>query len=192
MGTCFGYASYGKTLSTHDAKQQSTHTLLVTNALLQGARTCVPGFLAIERQLAAWLQQTFGTVVELFYAHGLRQSPETLRSTGFTVHQDTEDYDFIEYTVVVKLTADDEGEAPSEMRVVGADRHFAYGGDPGAAGAFRARLFHASVAPTSEREHLKVAFFFRNSIKGERLAKRALVGHRDANGDELLALQRAD
>ena len=192
MGTCFGYASYGKTLSTHDAKQQSTHTLLVTNALVQSARTCIPGFHEIELQLAVWLQQTFGTVVELFYAHGLRQSPETLRSTGFTIHQDTEDYDFIEYTVVVKLTADEDGEAPSQMRVVGASRHFAYGKDAGAAGAFRARLFHASVAPTSEHEHLKVAFFFRNSIKGERLAKRSLVGHQAANDDELLALRRVE
>ena len=50
-------------------------------------RRCVPGFLAIEQQLAAWLQQTFGTVVELFYAHGLRQGPATLKSTGFDVHQ---------------------------------------------------------------------------------------------------------
>ena len=37
---------------------------------------------------------------------GLRQSPHTLKSTGFDVHQDTEDFPFIEYTVVVKLTGD--------------------------------------------------------------------------------------
>ena len=48
----------------------------------------------------------YGTVVELFYAHGLRQSQRTLSSTGFAIHQDTEDYAFIEYTVVVKLTPD--------------------------------------------------------------------------------------
>ena len=78
------------------------------------------------------------------------------------------------------------------MRVVGAKRHFAYGGAAGAAGAFRARLFHASVAPKSEREHLKVAFFFRNSVKGERLAKRSLVGHKAAEDGQLLAQRRAE
>jgi len=189
--TCLGYSSYGKTLSTHDAKQQSTHTLLITNILLPSVRLYVPGFLRMEQQLASWLHRTHGTVVELFYAHGLRQSPETVRSTGFSVHQDTEDFDFIEYTIVAKLTPDGEGEAPSAMRVVGADRHFYYGGRAGDAGAFRARLFHASVEPQSEREHLKVAFFFRNSVKGERLAKRALVGVDGAN-EEVLAQRRAE
>ena len=111
--------------------------------------------------------------------------------SGFDVHQDTEDYDFIEYTVVVKLTADLPEEEPSAMRVVGACNHFGYGGHAGASGAFRARLFHASVAPMSEREHLKMAYFFRNSIKGERLAKRALAGGDGAN-DELLAQCRAE
>ena len=49
----------------------------------------------------AWLPSCgrYGTVVELFFAHGLRQGPETLQSTGFDVHQDTEDYDFIEVRV---------------------------------------------------------------------------------------------
>ena len=61
--------------------------------------------------------------------------------------QDTEDYDFIEYTVVVKLTADETGEAPSAMRVVGGARHFEYGPNAGDAGSFRARVYHASVAP---------------------------------------------
>jgi hypothetical protein len=193
LGTCFGYASYGKTLQTLDSEQQSTHTLLVTNALLPLVRRFLPGFFAIEQQLAMWLQQRFGTVVELFYAHGLRQGPDTLSSTGFAIHQDTEDYDFIEYTVVVKLTPDEPNEEPSAMRVVGAPFHFEYGPTPGASGCFRARLFHASVAPTSEREHLKIAFFFRSSVKGERLAKRALGGRgRDGADDELLAQRRAE
>ena len=125
--------------------------------------------------------------MDLFYAHGLRQSPETLASTGFAVHQDTynssrrttqqrpptptthrgrltttlahddalptrtcrEDFDFIEYTIVVKLTPDEAGEAPSAMRVVGAPRTFAYGPEAGASGAFRARLFHASIVSAS-------------------------------------------
>ena len=77
------------------------------------------------------------------------------------------------------------------MRVVGASRNFEYGAGAGASGAFRARLFHASVPPRSPREHLKVAFFFRNSVKGERLAKRALVGVDGAN-EELLAQRRAE
>jgi hypothetical protein len=189
--SCFGYASYGKTLSPLDAMQQSQNTLLITNALLPSARKSLPGFFAIEQQLADWLHRRFGTVVELFYAHGLRQSPQTLKSTGFAVHQDTEDYDFIEYTVVVKLTADRVDEQPSSMRVVGAKHHFDYGVTAGASGAFRARLFHASCEPRSDREHLKMAFFFRKSIKGERLAKRSLAGVAGVS-EELLALQRAE
>ena len=47
------------------------------------------------------------------------------------------------------------------------------------------------VPPSSPNEHLKIAFFFRNSVKGERLAKRALVGVDDAN-EELLAQRRAE
>ena len=113
----FGYTSYGKTLSDHDAEQQRTHTLLITNTLLPAVRAHVTGFLRMEQQLADWLHRTYGTVVELFYAHGLRQGPQTLQSTGFAVHQDTEDYEDIEFTVVVKLTADGEGEPPSEMRI---------------------------------------------------------------------------
>jgi hypothetical protein len=75
--------------------------------------------------------------------------------------QDTEDFDFIQYSVVIKLTADAAGEPPSRMRVVGGARHFEYGAQAGAAGLFKARLHHASVPPASEAEHIKVAFFFR-------------------------------
>ena len=123
-----------------------------------------------------WLEQTYGTVVELFFAHGLRQGPHTLSSTGFGVHQDTEDYDFIEYTVVVKLTADRRTEMASRMRVVGAEQHFWYGPEAGASGSFRARVHHASVRPAEgTSEHLKIAYFFRASAKGERRAKRGLA-----------------
>ena len=82
-------------------------------------------------------QAHYHTAVELFYAHGLRQSAETLRSTGFSVHQDTEDFAFIEYTVLVKLTPDAAGAPPSAMRVVGAARPFAYDPAAGAAGCFK-------------------------------------------------------
>ena len=63
------------------------------------------------------------------------------------------------------------------MRVVGAPCNFEYGPTPGASGCFRARLFHASVAPRSGREHLKIAFFFRTLVKGDRLAKRSQKEH---------------
>ena len=50
----------------------------------------------------------------------------------------------------------------SKMSVVGAPfGDFSYGKGAGAAGAFKARLHHASVKPESPEEHLKVAFFFR-------------------------------
>jgi hypothetical protein len=85
-----------------------------------------------------------------------------------------EDFDFIEYTVVVKLTPSAVGEPPSAMRVVGATERFEYGPEPGASGSFRARVHHASCAPApGAGEHLKMAFFFRASPKGERRAKRS-------------------
>ena len=109
-----------------------------------------------------------------------------------TLRRSTEDYDFIEYTVVVKLTADDLGEPPSAMRVVGAKggQVFHYGGGAGASGCFQARLYHASVAPASPREHLKLAFFFRTSTKGERRAKRALADGTIADEGAALAQSR--
>ena len=177
---------------------------------------------------SSWLHETYGTVVELYFAHGLCQSLASMKSTGFDVHQvgpvyppwldapvsvrcftplhqrsttpraasppshtlthpytpshplytplqDTEDFPFIEYTVVVKLTADPPGHAHSAMRLVGAPRHFEYDAPAGSAGVFRARVFHASVEPAAgTSEHLKLAFFFRASTKGERRAKRGL------------------
>ena len=161
----YGWATYGKTLSTHDADQQRLHTLLFSHAMLPSVRAHLPGFVEMEHALTEWLQAETSQAVELFYAHGLRQGPHTLKSTGFDVHQDTEDFDFIEYTVVVKLTPDAPNDAPSAMRVVGAAPHFYYKAQAGAAGLFRARLYHASVAPVSPKEHLKIAFFFRTCSK---------------------------
>lgn len=77
--------------------------------------------------------------------------------------------------MLVKLTPDAPGELPSAMRVVGAAHPFAYDAAAGAGGCFRADLFHASVAPASAEEHLKLAFFFRKSTQAERRAKRALA-----------------
>ena len=157
-----GFNTYPKTLTTHDMDEQRLHTLLVTNKLLPKVRLHLPGFQAMEQQIATWLEKHFKTKVELFEAHALRQGPKTLRSTGFGVHQDNEEHTCIEYTVVVKLTPDEPNEEPSAMRVVGAPFHFEYGPTPGTSGCFRAGLFHASIVPKSEREHLKMAFFFRH------------------------------
>ena len=110
--SCLGYSTYGKTLSAHDAQQQATHTLLMTNTLLPLIRDELPGFGEMEQFLVAWLHETYGVVVELYFAHALRQSTLTVRSTGFDVHQDTEDFPFIEFTVVVKLTPDAPGTPP--------------------------------------------------------------------------------
>lgn len=112
-----GYGTYIKTIGEHSPQAQREKTLLLTNAMLPLVREQVSGFAEMEGQLVDWLQSKYSTVVELFYAHGLRQSPETGDSSLISVHQDTEDYDFIEYTVVVKLTADEPFEAPSSMRV---------------------------------------------------------------------------
>jgi len=158
--TVYGWRGYGKTLEPQDAEQQAMNSLLLTHALIPAVREHLPGFHAIELALTAWLNERFSTDVELFYAHGLRQSPKTLKSTGFDVHQDTEDFDLIEYTVVVKLTADNANEPASKMRVVGAKVDFEYDAPAGSCGLFRARLYHASVWPRSPREHLKIAYFF--------------------------------
>ena len=69
-----GYGRYGKTLAPHDSTQQRDHTLLVSNALLAVARKHIPGFHQMEKELAEWLHDHFGTVVELFYAHILNQA----------------------------------------------------------------------------------------------------------------------
>ena len=85
--------------------------------------------------------------------------------------QDTEEYRYVVFTVVVKLTPDEKDEPPSAMRVVGASRHFHYGPAAGDAGCFRCALYHASVPPESEREHVKLAFFFRRPRRRFKRAK---------------------
>ena len=164
----------------YNSAEQQKHTLLVNQSWLPDFRRHVTGFKEIEDELIRIISEKFGVVVELFYAHGLRQSPETLRSTGFDVHQDTEDFEFIKYTVVVKLTADEPNEPCSKMAVVGALDDFSYGPEAGASGHFDAELFHMSRKPESEREHLKMAFFFRRYEKGERLALREALPGRAA------------
>jgi len=46
------------------------------------------------------------------------------------------------------------------MRVLGAACDFEYGPAAGSAGCFSAWLYHQSVPPRSETEHMKLAFFF--------------------------------
>ena len=85
------------------------------------------------------------------------------------------------------------GTPHSRMRLVGAPRVFEYGAPAGSAGAFLARAFHASIEPDAgTSEHLKIAFFFRASTKGERRAKRGLSAAVLASGveDELARRRR--
>ena len=165
-GTLRGFGTYGKTLQKVKPKEQRDNTLLVTKNLLPLVSRFLPGFEKITEALASWLEAYHETSVEFFEAHILRQGPATQSSTSFSAHQDTEQHTFIEYTAIIKLTPDEQSERPSTMRVVGAPCHFQYGPRAGAGGCFRSRLYHASVIPESEREHLKIAFFFQKLDKG--------------------------
>ena len=60
----------------------------------------------MEQSIVSMLDEKHSFDAELFYAHALRQSTELEGSTSFAWHQDTEEYRFIEYTSVVKLTPD--------------------------------------------------------------------------------------
>ena len=62
---CFGYATYGKTLSDHDASLQAMHTLLMTNPLLPLLRDELPGFAEMEAYLVSWLHSTCGRCGEM-------------------------------------------------------------------------------------------------------------------------------
>ena len=166
-----GFNTYTTTLAKLDSEQQRLHTLLVTEELLPSVRSHLPGFHAMECEIVKWLEEHYETKVELFQAHGLRQGPRTMSSTGFAVHQDNEIFKFIEYSVVVKLTPDEPDEVPSAMRVVGAPVHFKYGNMAGACGCFLAGLYHASVEPRSERDHLKMTFFFRHKAAAHEAKK---------------------
>ena len=178
-----GFNTYTTTLSKLDSEQQRLHTLLVTEELLPSVRSHLPGFHAMECEIVKWLEEHYKTKVELFQAHGLRQGPRTMSSTGFAVHQDNEIFKFIEYSVVVKLTPDEPDEAPSAMRVVGAPVHFQYGNMAGACGCFLAGLWHASVEPKSVREHLKLTFFFKVAGSGKaRLLKKRSDGNPSSGG----------
>ena len=157
-----GYVTYPLTVEPHDSDLQSRHTLLLlTKARLDAFRTHAPGFAAIESAVLANLDATgLDTFKDLLSsAHVLLQSQETLSTTIFTSHQDTENDAQVTDTVVIKLTADAVGEAASAMRVVGAPELFFYAPAAGSAGAFSARLYHISRPPVSDRPHIKLTLF---------------------------------
>jgi len=167
-----GFTTYKQVSQTHDAAKQRQHTLAFAGPLLDSARAEVPGFAAMEAFLVGYLGSTLGTPHVLSHAHALRQGPRTQMATGFLSHQDLDVSELIEQSIVVKLTADLPRESPSHMVVAAAARPFAYAPHAGAAAHFDARLWHASVPPTSDREHLKLTFFFRPATRRELRAQK--------------------
>jgi hypothetical protein len=116
-----GFASYPRTIGDHQPDTQSRNTLVVfTNALLGQTRTGLPGFADIETYLAQWLQGHYSlrALPVLSMAHVLRQGPAILGSTAFDVHRDDEEFSQVAFSVIIKLTADAVGSAPSQMRIV--------------------------------------------------------------------------
>ena len=156
-----GYVTYPLTALPHDGHLQRRHTLLLaTKPRLDACRAHVPNFAAIECAVLAHLSVLRGgCTFRLSSAHVLLQSKETLRTTVFTSHQDTENDAHVTDTVVIKLTADHAGEPASAMRVVGAGQVLFYGPAAGSAAVFDARLYHVSVPPESDEPHLKLTLF---------------------------------
>jgi len=157
-----GYVTYPLVVGQHSAPLQQRHTLLLRSAShLAAFRFHAPGFAELERavlhQLGVISDHTVAFM--LSSAHVLLQSQETLGSTVFTEHQDTENDPRVTDTVVIKLTADIDGEPASAMRVVGARDPFCYGPAAGSAAQFNARLWHISVPPASQRPHIKLTLF---------------------------------
>ena len=167
-----GFSTYKQVSQPHDAAKQQRHTLTFAGPLLDSARVEVPGFAAMEEFLVGYLDSTLGTRHVLSHAHALRQGPQTQMATGFLSHKDLDVSELIEQSIVVKLTADLAGESPSHMVVAAAARPFAYAPQAGAAAHFDARRWHASVPPTSDREHLKLTFFFRPATQRELRAQK--------------------
>ena len=165
-----GFNSYNQTAHRHNQAQQRLHTLDIKSKLLGPARNFLPGFAQIERsvlrQLARRLKKRQSRL-KLQYCHFLSQSDKTAGSSVFKWHRDDEvesgdsdDSGVPVYTVIVKLTADKRGSAPSQMMVAGAAFPFSYGAQAGSAGWFLSKLWHMSVMPVSEDTCLKIAFFF--------------------------------
>ena len=98
-------------------------------------------------------------------AHALRQGHGLEGATTFSLHQDTEDEEGIDFdnlftcTCSVKLTAD--AGLPSRMRVVGYEP-FVYDEDRGSAALFLSDAWHVSIAPSEDTAYSeKLVFFFK-------------------------------
>jgi len=158
--TLTGYNTYGFTQEAHSPKQQQALTLLIKPKHVPTARKNIPGFLSMETLIKIQIERLLGTEVQLHSAHGLRQGPATASSTVFQLHQDDTEFPTICISASVKLTGDIPGEGPSRMFVPGAPDHFEYAPRSGTTSVFFSSLKHSSVTPTSEREHLKMVYFF--------------------------------
>jgi hypothetical protein len=171
--TLHGYVTYPLTALPHDGVLQRRHTLmLATKPRLDACRAHLPSFAAIECAALAHLCDLHeGCTFRLSSAHVLLQSKETLRTTVFTSHQDTENDKNVTDTLVIKLTADTAGEPASAMRVVGAGQLFFYGPEAGSAAVFDARLYHISEPPESDRAHLKLTLFFKPDSPASRMRR---------------------
>jgi hypothetical protein len=171
--TLHGYVTYPLTALPHDGALQRRHTLLLaTKSRLDACREHLPSFAAIECTVLAHLGVLHeGCTFRLSSAHVLLQSKETLCTTVFTSHQDTENDKDVTDSVVIKLTADAAGEPASAMRVVGAGQRFFYAPEAGSAAVFDARLYHISEPPESDRAHIKLALFFKPDSPASRMRR---------------------
>ena len=161
-----GFHEWPITAMAVDADEQLRNTLVFggqgLKQLLSLERVGEPLQRVVDH-LLQWMQDELGEQCSLFAVHVFRQSRMTLRSSVYGPHQDTWDCPLVLFTAVVKLTPDVLGEPPSRMRVFGADLDFAYGQRAGACGLFLSKMWHESLRPLSEREHLKATFFFTRS-----------------------------
>ena len=86
-----GFKTYEKTIDKHSSHKQLQHTLLISGSRIRLARKKLPGFDAMATAATEWLKQRCSADAppKLFHVHALRQSPATLSSSSFCVHQDT-------------------------------------------------------------------------------------------------------
>ena len=63
-------------------------------------------------------------------------------------------------TMVIKLPADVQGDAPTSMRVLGSASDHAFGHAAGSAGEFDSRMFHESLESISMHTRCKLVFFW--------------------------------
>jgi len=158
-----GFDRYNNLQGDHDPELQRLDTLLILNKDLNLARDHFPGFHALEIFAKGALEKDLHALwdgdseeLELHYAHGLRTGDQT----SFYIHQDNKEFPSVVVTAVVKLTADQVGEPPSEMQLLGCDV-FSYSPCAGSCSIFPADAYHWSLKPKSKLEHLKLAFFFK-------------------------------